>query len=106
MQEEQSLRCSPRVAFLVTVSGFHLGLMHYTEAEVRGDVLDDVWRHAARLSGVCSDQRVFAHGIDQTRNPARMPMHPYNCVGRKKYGGIGICSSELQAALDVASRLL
>jgi hypothetical protein len=69
VQEEQSLRRSPRIAFFVIpVSGLNLGLMHYAEAEIGGDVLNDVWGYTARLSGIGRDQSVLAHGINQARN--------------------------------------
>src|SRR6202035_3738875 len=80
MQQEQSLGCAPRVPIFVAVRGvFHLGLMNHSEAEVGGDVFDDVWRYAVRLSGVARDQRVFADGVNEARNPTRVPVYPSNC---------------------------
>jgi hypothetical protein len=80
--------------------------LDYTEAEICSDLLDDIRRHTARLSGVCRDQSVLAHGIDQTRNSPRVPMYPYDCLSREKYGGIGVRTSELQTTLDIASCFL
>src|ERR1700677_68473 len=56
VKQQQCFCCSPRLAFfIIPATGPTYRLMHDAQAEILGDILDDVRAHAALLSGIPGD---------------------------------------------------
>ena len=64
------------------------GRINNKQAKIGGHFLYDFGRHVLQLSRISADQRVFADGVDESGNAARVAIHFRDRICRKQHSKV------------------